>query len=193
MITNSSSGKMGYAIAEALFMQGADVHLVSGPVAIHPKYEGIDLIKVGTANEMFQACESYQNQYDVAIFTAAVADYTLENISSHKIKKTNDSLHLNLVKTKDILGTFGNLKKANQKIIGFALETENAEENALLKLKQKNADMIVMNQLGSDNACFNEDNIRVAFVEEQKIQNLGALAKSKIAEEISNHIINNWL
>jgi phosphopantothenoylcysteine decarboxylase/phosphopantothenate--cysteine ligase len=193
MITNRSSGKMGYAIAEALFMQGADVHLVSGPVAIHPKYEGIDLIKVGTANEMFQACESYQNQYDVAIFTAAVADYTLENISSHKIKKTNDSLQLNLVKTKDILGTFGKLKKTDQKIIGFALETENAEENALLKLKQKNADMIVMNQLGSDNACFNKDTMRVVFVEEQKIQNLGALPKSKIAEEISNHIINNWL
>jgi phosphopantothenoylcysteine decarboxylase/phosphopantothenate--cysteine ligase len=129
----------------------------------------------------------------VAIFTAAVADYTLENISSHKIKKTNESLQLNLIKTKDILGTFGNLKKADQKIIGFALETENGEENAFLKLKQKNADMIVMNQLGIDNACFNEDTMQVAFVEQQKIQNLGALSKSKIAEELTNHIIKNWI
>lgn len=193
MITNRSSGKMGFAIAESLFMQGADVHLVSGPVAIQPKYEGIHLIKVGTAKEMFEACASYQNEYNVAIFSAAVADYTLEIINSNKLKKTNESLQLNLVKTKDILGTFGKFKKKDQKIIGFALETENGEENAVLKLNEKNADIIVLNQLGIDNSCFNEDTMRVAFVEQQKIQHFGAMSKAKIAEELTNHIKKNWI
>jgi phosphopantothenoylcysteine decarboxylase / phosphopantothenate---cysteine ligase len=193
MITNRSSGKMGYAIAEALFMEGANVHLVSGPVAIQPKYSGINLIKVITANEMFEACMALQNAFDVAVFTAAVADYTVSNTSEQKLKKSGETLQLNLVKTKDILGAFGKIKNSNQKTIGFALETETAEKNALNKLKQKNANLIVLNHLHGSNECFNQDSMRVSLIEEHSVQQFETMSKSKIAATISNHIIKNWL
>lgn len=137
VLTNRSSGKMGYAIAEVMYMAGANVILVSGPVSITPKYQGIQLIKVTTASEMFNACLEHQQNYDIGIFCAAVADYTVSAPSLQKIKKANENLQLTLVKTIDIIGAMGANKEKHQKIIGFALETENENENAKINYKKR--------------------------------------------------------
>jgi phosphopantothenoylcysteine decarboxylase/phosphopantothenate--cysteine ligase len=193
MITNRSSGKMGYAIAEALYLQGANVHLVSGPVSIQTKYKGIHVTKVKTASEMYEACVLQKDHFDIAIFTAAVADYTLMQTSLQKIKKSENELQLTLVKTKDILGTIGKDKKSNQKVIGFALETENGLANAKTKLVQKNADLIVLNELAEDNSCFNQNMMRVHIVTQNDTLPLASMSKTEIATEISNYIIKNWI
>jgi len=193
VITNRSSGKMGYAIAESLYLKGADVFVVSGPVAIELKYSGIHLDKVNTADEMFEACNKYKNLYDIAIFTAAVADYSVENVSEQKIKKATENFQLSLVKTKDILSDFGNSKKINQKIIGFALETENFEKNAKDKLRTKNADLIVVNHLTKENKCFNQENMSVSFIDNLNISHYDAMPKNDIANHLSEYITNNWV
>lgn len=193
VITNRSSGKMGYAIAESLYMQGADVYLVSGPVAIKTKYNGIHLIQVHTANEMYTACQAFQERYDYAVFTAAVADYTIPQISDQKIKKTGDVLDISLIKTKDILGSFGSQKLSHQKIIGFALETEHGVENAKEKLNKKNADLMVLNHLNGSNICFNQDDMKVSFIGKDQIDIFDTLSKTDIAATLTNYMIKNWL
>lgn len=193
VITNRSSGKMGYAIAESLYMLGADVYLVSGPVLIELKYSEVHLDKVNTANEMFEVCNKYQNTYDIAIFTAAVADYTIEIVNDQKIKKSTEQIQLNLIKTKDILGTFGKSKNESQKVIGFALETENEEKNAKDKLHNKNADLIVMNHLSKENGCFHQDAMRVSFIDKVNCKHYEIISKKDIANNLSEYIINNWI
>ncbi|MBA4258468.1 MAG: bifunctional phosphopantothenoylcysteine decarboxylase/phosphopantothenate--cysteine ligase CoaBC [Chitinophaga sp.] len=193
VITNRSSGKMGYAIAESLYMLGADVYLVSGPVAIKTKYDGIHLIQVKTANEMYAACLEFQSRYDYAVFTAAVADYTIPKISNQKIKKSGDTLQINLVKTKDILGSFGLNKLPHQKIIGFALETDHEVDNAIEKLNKKNADLIVLNQLNDSNICFNQNDMKVSLISKDQIEAFDTLSKSEIASRLTSFIIKNWL
>ena len=193
VITNRSSGKMGYAIAESLYMLGAEVYLVSGPVAIKTKYTGIHLIQVNTADEMYSACNQFRESYDYAVFTAAVADYTIPNRSDKKIKKLDQDLQINLTKTKDILGTLGLQKLPHQKVIGFALETDNAVDNAIEKLTKKNADLIVLNHLSDTNSCFNQDQMEVSFISKDEIQKFSSLSKIEIASKLSNYIIKNWL
>lgn len=193
VLTNRSSGKMGYAIAEALYMAGAKVILISGPVSITPKFEGIQLIKVTTASEMFNACLQYQQNYDIGIFSAAVADYTVSAPSLQKIKKTNDNLELTLVKTVDIIGSMGANKEHHQKIVGFALETENEYENAKTKLQRKNADLIILNKLDKDNTCFNQDNMSVSFVDQEMIHPTMSMTKESIAQQLLSYILKNWI
>jgi phosphopantothenoylcysteine decarboxylase/phosphopantothenate--cysteine ligase len=193
MITNRSSGKMGYAIAEFLYKQGAEVYLITGPVSIQVRYKGIHVVQVNTASEMFDACAVFTDTYDIAIFTAAVADFTITHSSEQKIKKSDNALELKLVQTKDILATFGKHKKDNQKIIGFALETEKGEAYAKIKLSQKNADLMVMNQVENDNSCFNQDTMRVSFVAQNQTQDFDTMPKLKIAEILSEYIIKNWV
>jgi phosphopantothenoylcysteine decarboxylase/phosphopantothenate--cysteine ligase len=193
MITNRSSGKMGYAIAEFLYKQGAEVYLITGPVSIQVRYKGIHVVQVNTASEMFDACAVFTDTYDIAIFTAAVADFTITHSSEQKIKKSDNALELKLVQTKDILATFGKHKKDNQKIIGFALETEKGEAYAKIKLSQKNADLMVMNQVENDNSCFNQDTMRVSFVAQNQTHDFDTMPKLKIAEILSEYIIKNWV
>jgi len=193
MITNRSSGKMGYAIAEFLYKQGAEVYLITGPVSIQVRYKGIHVVQVNTASEMFDACAVFNDTYDIAIFTAAVADFTITHSSEQKIKKSDNALELKLVQTKDILATFGKHKKDNQKIIGFALETEKGEAYAKIKLSQKNADLMVMNQVENDNSCFNQDTMRVSFVAQNQTHDFDTMPKLKIAEILSEYIIKNWV
>jgi phosphopantothenoylcysteine decarboxylase/phosphopantothenate--cysteine ligase len=193
MITNRSSGKMGYAIAEFLYKQGAEVYLISGPVSIQVRYKGIHVVQVKTASEMFDACAVFTEKYDIAIFTAAVADFTTTHSSEQKIKKSDNAFELKLVQTKDILATFGKHKKDNQKIIGFALETEKGVAYAKIKLSQKNADLMVMNQVENDNSCFNQDTMRVSFVAQNKTHVFDTMPKVKIAENLSEYIIKNWV
>ncbi len=192
VLTNRSSGKMGYAIAEALYMAGAKVILISGPVSITPNYEGIQLIKVTTASEMFDACLQYKQNYDIGVFSAAVADYTVSTPSVQKIKKENENLELTLVKTVDIIGLMGAHKTQHQKIIGFALETENEYDNAKTKLKKKNADLIILNKLDKDNTCFNQDNMSVSFVDMEMIHPTISMTKESIAQQLLSYILKNW-
>jgi phosphopantothenoylcysteine decarboxylase/phosphopantothenate--cysteine ligase len=193
VITNRSSGKMGYAIAEALYLIGANVKIISGPVAIQTKYKGIRIIPVKTAKEMFDVCQLEQKSFDIGIFTAAVADFTITNPEQIKIKKKEDQLQLVLSKTQDILGTMGKQKTVNQKVIGFALETNDAENNAISKLENKNADLIILNELNTSNDVFNNDFNKVSFIDaNKKITHFEIASKQEVAQKIADYIIENW-
>jgi phosphopantothenoylcysteine decarboxylase / phosphopantothenate---cysteine ligase len=161
-IGNHSSGKMGYAIAEELAARGANVSLISGPVAFDRPLPGVNVVKVMTAEEMYESCIN-ENDYDIAVMAAAVADYTPVTVSDTKIKKTEAGLDLSLKKTKDILKTLGTNKKENQVLVGFALETDNEQENATKKLKDKNADMLILNSLNDEGVGFGYDTNKVTF------------------------------
>jgi phosphopantothenoylcysteine decarboxylase/phosphopantothenate--cysteine ligase len=161
-IGNHSSGKMGYAIAEELAARGAKVTLVSGPVAFDKPLPGVNIVKVMTAEEMYESCIN-EDDYDIAVMAAAVADYTPSSVSETKIKKTEGDLELSLKKTKDILKTLGASKKESQVLVGFALETDNEQENAAKKLKDKNADMLILNSLNDEGAGFGYDTNKVTF------------------------------
>lgn len=152
-IGNHSSGKMGYALAEEAARQGAGVTLVSGPVALKAAHKNIHVIYITSAAEMHEACMAHTD-YDIAVLAAAVADFAPEQAARQKIKKENKELTLTLKRTPDILATLGAQKKKNQLLAGFALETENEEENALKKLEAKNADVIILNSLRDKGAGF---------------------------------------
>jgi phosphopantothenoylcysteine decarboxylase / phosphopantothenate---cysteine ligase len=159
-IGNHSSGKMGYALAGELASRGATVTLVSGPVTIQPDSGCGTIKKVKTAEEMYQAC-MLESDYDIAIMAAAVADFSVTAVADQKIKKENGALTIELKKTKDILAEFGKIKKQGQVLVGFALETQDEKVNALKKLNDKNADMIVLNSLNDEGAGFGHDTNKV--------------------------------
>lgn len=161
-IGNHSSGKMGFAIAEELASRGAAVTLISGPVALKPKNGTVKLEKTTSAQQMYEACLQHKD-YDIAVLSAAVADFTPVEVSQQKIKKGDGGLTIELQKTKDILASLGAAKTERQLLVGFALETENESENALKKLQAKNADMIVLNSLRDAGAGFGVDTNRVAI------------------------------
>lgn len=184
-IGNRSSGKMGYALAEQLASRGADVILVSGPVSIEVLSKKIQLFKVETAKEMFEECVKHFTQADIAIMAAAVADYTIKNPSETKIKKQGETLTLVLEKTTDILQYFGSIKNKNQFLVGFALETNNEEENAFKKLKSKNADCIVLNSLQDKGAGFQHDTNKITIIDKyNKITKFELKPKNEVAADI---------
>lgn len=158
-IGNHSSGKMGIAIAEELKRRGAEVTLIAGPISVNTN--GLHRIAVTSAAEMYAAC--MEQEYDIAVMAAAVADYTPLEVADKKIKKSSGELTLSLKRTKDILASLGKQKKKNQLLIGFALETDNEREGALKKLKEKNADMIVLNSLRDEGAGFGYDTNKATF------------------------------
>jgi len=162
-IGNHSSGKMGWELAAELKKRGAEVILVSGPTQLAFADNGIKLIRVNTAEEMFEACTNVFDKADITIMAAAVADYTPEQKETEKIKKKEDGLTIKLTKTKDILQSLGTKKKKGQFLAGFALETNNEEANAIEKLKKKNADMIVLNSLNDTGAGFGHDTNKVTI------------------------------
>ncbi len=189
-VGNHSSGKMGFALAEALYEKGADVTIVSGAVHQTKKYKGIHIINVKTAEEMFNACIKLHDEMNIEIMAAAVADYKPAEISTEKIKKNKTEFSLQLVKTKDILATLGAQKKQDQFLVGFALETNNEKENALKKLKTKNADMIVLNSLKDADAGFGFDTNKVSvFFADETSAELATASKKEIANKIVELII----
>jgi len=190
-IGNRSSGKMGFALAEAFYLKGAEVHLVTGPVSIHTTFLGITVKRVQTAQEMYQASLAEFNTTDIAVLSAAVADYRPEVVADEKIKKKSNELDIHLVKTNDILKSLGEIKRDAQFLVGFALETNNERENALHKMQQKNADMIVLNSLRDANAGFGHDTNKVSiFSRKGGVVELGLDTKQKIAGEIVKNIIH---
>ena len=185
-IGNFSSGKMGYALAETLYLQGADVTLVSGPVHIKTLYKDIGIEQVTSAKEMYEACTTRFPQTDIAIMAAAVADYTPATTAPEKIKKENEDLTLQLNKTQDILQSLGKAKTEKQVLVGFALETNNELEYARKKRVSKNADMIVLNSLRDENAGFNKDTNKVTVIDKNGELWLSDVASKK---EIADFIV----
>ncbi len=187
-ISNGSSGKMGYAIAEAMHHAGAEVTLVSGPVQVRLNASGIRLLEVTTAEEMYRATgEHYENSH-IAIFTAAVSDYTPSVTSEIKLKKSTPTLQINLKKSPDIALEMGKRKKPGQMNVGFALETDNELLNARKKLKVKHMDLIVLNSLRDQGAGFGHDTNLVTFIDARKQRRTELKTKQQLAVEIVEEI-----
>ncbi|MBU0488704.1 MAG: bifunctional phosphopantothenoylcysteine decarboxylase/phosphopantothenate--cysteine ligase CoaBC [Bacteroidetes bacterium] len=188
-IGNHSSGKMGFAIADEFANQGGIVTLISGPVSIQPENQTIRKISVHTAAEMHSACQSHAPKADIIVMTAAVADYRVKNVAGSKIKKSENSLLLNLVPTEDILAGLGKRKKKNQILVGFALETDNGLENATQKLMRKNADIIILNSMKDAGAGFGHDTNKITIIDKyNKITNFGLNTKKQLAADIAAYI-----
>lgn len=187
-IGNHSSGKMGYAIAEELSSRGADVTLVTGPVSVMLRSEGIKRVNVTSAEEMYNACINVD--YDIAVLAAAVADFMPTEVSEVKIKKgTEDGLTLRLKKTKDVLKSLGEKKTDGQILVGFALETNDEINQAKKKLHEKNADMIVLNSLQDKGAGFGYDTNKATLIFKDGREKAFELqSKSSLARHIVDSI-----
>ncbi|MBT0811137.1 bifunctional phosphopantothenoylcysteine decarboxylase/phosphopantothenate--cysteine ligase CoaBC [Litoribacter ruber] len=184
-IGNHSSGKMGIALANALAQRGADVKLVLGPSSLSASHDNITTIPVKSAEQMFEACKKHHPMSDYCIFAAAVADYTPEEVATQKIKKDDDDMVIRLKKNVDIASTLGKQKKEHQVHIGFALETNQEEENALGKLTRKNFDMVVLNSMNDNGAGFQHDTNKVTFYfKDGHKEPLMLLPKTEVATQI---------
>jgi phosphopantothenoylcysteine decarboxylase / phosphopantothenate---cysteine ligase len=189
-IGNFSTGKMGLAIAEALADAGADVTMISGPVALFPGRGDIAMVRVESAAQMYEAVSSRWQHSDIGVMAAAVADYRPAVVADNKIKKSGAELTLSLVKTEDILGSLGKIKSPAQTLVGFALETNNEVAHATDKLERKNADMIVLNSLKDAGAGFGHDTNKVTLIrKDTKPDFLPLMSKSEVAKEIVRKIV----
>jgi phosphopantothenoylcysteine decarboxylase/phosphopantothenate--cysteine ligase len=189
-IGNYSSGKMGIAIAKELYRRGADVTLVLGPSRTDFSANGIHLVRVTSADEMYEAASKAFENADIAIMSAAVADYKPATKADQKIKKKEDHLVVELTKTRDILKSLGERKKAGQVLVGFALETTDEKKNALEKLYKKNADMIVLNSLNDKGAGFGYDTNKITiFSKSGEELSFDTKTKDEVAKDIVDTII----
>lgn len=187
-ISNHSSGKQGYAIAKAAKAMGANVILVSGPVQLE-KIKGIQTINVTSALDMFEAIKQNADKADYIIMAAAVSDYRPENIAKHKIKKSDDTIEISFVKNPDILAYLGEHKTKNQIICGFAMETQDLDENAKEKLEKKNCDMLIANNLFVSGAGFQTDTNIVSLLTKDSIEHLPKLSKEELGQKILETMI----
>jgi phosphopantothenoylcysteine decarboxylase/phosphopantothenate--cysteine ligase len=189
-ITNHSTGKMGYAIAEELAHAGAHVHLVSGPTCLQVHHRNITREAVTSAEEMWQACSRQFPSTDITVLSAAVADYKPVEAAQQKLKKTDAQTNLALAKTVDIAAELGKLKQPHQITVGFALETENEEANAIGKLDRKNFDLIVLNSLRDAGAGFGGDTNRIEIINRKReIQSFELKSKKAAARDLVQAII----
>jgi len=189
-IGNHSSGKMGFEIAKAAANVGASVILITGPTSQKADHALIKTVPVVSANDMYKATLSEYDSADIAILSAAVSDYKPTKVSETKIKKSDDTLRIELVKTKDILASLGKVKK-DQYLVGFALETDNELENAKSKLVNKNLDLIVLNSLKDKGAGFAGDTNKVTIIDkDENISKFELKSKTEVAQDLLNIIIN---
>ncbi len=192
-IGNHSSGKMGIAIAEALARKGAEVTLVLGPTHLRPSHPRVRVIPVVSAQDMYEVCIEHFPQAHVAVLAAAVADYRPQSAAPVKIKKQGKQIDLPLVETVDIAAELGRIKRADQLLVGFALETDNEEDNARAKLVKKNFDFIVLNSLRYEGAGFGCDTNRVTILRRDGSQTRFDLKpKSAVGEDIAQEIVR-WV
>ena len=189
-ITNHSTGKMGYAIAASLARRGAEVTLISGRTTL-PTPEGVKRVDVLSAADMYNATTEAFATADGAVMCAAVADYTPATVAEHKIKKSDDDMAIQLVRTKDIAAALGAVK-GNRLLVGFALESDAGVESAQSKLSRKNLDFIVLNSLTDKGAGFGVDTNKVTFIDKQGSQTLPLMSKSDVAESIVDKIENHY-
>lgn len=187
-ITNHSTGKMGAALAKRAMLRGAKVALIAGKTECElPNF--VDVIKVKSAEDMYNAVRACAYKQDIIIKAAAVADYTPKIVAEQKIKKNDGDMTIELVRTKDILKSLGEFKREGQLICGFSMETENLIENSRKKLKKKNADMIVANSISDKGAGFGVDTNIVTIITENDETSLGLLSKDAVADEILTKLI----
>ena len=185
-ISNHSSGKMGYAVAEALAARGAEVTLVSGRTSL-AKPEGVERVDVLSAEQMYQACVERFDEMDGAVMCAAVADYTPAVVADEKLKKSDNDLSIALRRTKDIAAELGS-RKGSRVLVGFAMETQNERENAASKLERKNFDFIVLNSLREAGAGFRGDTNVVTLIDGAGAEELPLMTKREVAERIVDKI-----
>ncbi|MBP3426162.1 MAG: bifunctional phosphopantothenoylcysteine decarboxylase/phosphopantothenate--cysteine ligase CoaBC [Rikenellaceae bacterium] len=185
-ITNHSTGKMGYAIAAELAARGAEVRLVSGRTQL-PCPKGVERVDVVSAEDMFRACCAEWDGADIGVMCAAVADYTPEQVSPTKIKKSDDDMCIRLRRTPDIAAELGR-RKEGRVLVGFALETDNEQVNAQQKLERKNLDFVVLNSLRDKGACFGGDTNKVCLIDRQGEQSFPLESKARVAERIVDKI-----
>jgi phosphopantothenoylcysteine decarboxylase/phosphopantothenate--cysteine ligase len=186
---NYSSGKMGFALAEECLKRGADVHLVAGPVSLNCS-DAIHRVNVSSAKEMYEASTSLFKHSDIAILCAAVADYRVATVAEKKLKRTAETLSLTLEPTEDIAEALGKQKTKDQCLVGFALETNDEEANAKLKLAKKNLDFIVLNSLQNADTCFQSANNKVSIINHQGVKHFDKKPKNLVAIDIINELEN---
>lgn len=190
-IGNHSTGKMGFALADAAAAMGAEVHLVAGPVQIQTEQDTVNRVDVKSAQDMLEACLERWPEMDGAILSAAVADFRPSNVADQKIKKDGASMTIELEPTTDILKTLGGMKKENQLLVGFALETNNEEANAKKKLASKNLDLIVLNSLRDKGAGFGHDTNKVTLIDKNnKLSSFELKSKREVAQDILAALID---
>ena len=187
-IGNHSSGRMGMEIAKEALSLGAKVHLVLGPSALDHQHTNLQITRVQTAQQMLQVCLDNFEHTDVTIATAAVSDYRPAEVASQKIKKKSDTLSLELVKNPDVLKTLG-AQKSKQFLVGFALETENEAENALIKLNNKNLDFIVLNSMNNKGAGFQHETNKISILAADYKKEFELKSKADVAKDILAEIV----
>lgn len=188
-ISNHSSGIMGAALCEQLTRQGASVIAICGPISNHLSIQASELVKVESADQMFDTCNRWFPEVDGAIMAAAVADYAPIVVADRKIKKSNDDMVIELRKTKDIAAHLGNIKRNNQFLIGFALETDNELENAQQKLKRKNLDAIILNSMNDPGAGFGHSTNKITILGKDGGQlAFETKSKSEVAKDIIDYV-----
>ena len=186
-ITNHSSGKMGYAVAKAAMLRGAEVTLVSGQTALTPPMF-VDYVQITTAEEMYQAVTSRSDEQDIIIKAAAVADYRPKTVYENKVKKQDGQMSIELERTRDILAYLGEHKRENQFLCGFSMETENMIGNSRAKLQKKNLDMVAANNVKVEGAGFQGDtNVMTLITQDQEIA-LPLMSKEEVADKILDTI-----
>ena len=190
-IGNYSSGKMGFALAEECASRGAEVSLISGPVTIQAHHPNIRRIDVESAGEMYEAAIREFPTASAGILCAAVADFTPETVSGHKIKREKDNLILQLKPTQDIAAALGSRKKDGQILVGFALETNDETKNAQGKLERKNLDFIVLNSLNDQGAGFRCDTNKITIIDRQGVTPYPLKSKQEVARDIIDRLVNN--
>lgn len=190
-ITNHSTGKMGYAIAEQAMLRGADVTLISGPVSIAPP-PFVSVFPVISAEDMFGEVVKHYEKQDIIIKTAAVADYTPAIKQEEKIKKSDGEFSIEFNRTQDILAWLGMHKKETQVLCGFSMETQNVIENSKEKLKKKNADLIAANSLKDEGAGFGTDTNHLILIEEEKMADLPLMTKQAAADRLLDRLFAIW-
>lgn len=191
-IGNHSTGKMGFDIASRAAELGASVILISGPTHLNANNSVSKVIRVTSAQQMYDSCHEYFNEVDVAICAAAVADYRPKTVAGQKIKKSEADFTIELEKTQDILASLGKIKK-KQFLIGFALETENEIDNAKLKIQKKNLDLIVLNSLQDKGAGFGNPTNKVTFIDKDfVIEPMDLKSKEAVADDIMNKVITHY-
>jgi phosphopantothenoylcysteine decarboxylase/phosphopantothenate--cysteine ligase len=189
-ISNYSSGKMGYAIASAFLNKGYRVVLVSGPVNITMSHPGLTIVPVNSADEMYAACKLHFPSVQIAVFAAAVADYKPAEAFTIKMKKSASEFDLRMVKNVDIAYEFGQVKTVNQVAVGFALETNDEEQNALKKLYKKNLDLIVLNSTQDKDATFGFDTNKITIINKDFVfRALPLKTKTEAGIDIANAAI----
>jgi phosphopantothenoylcysteine decarboxylase/phosphopantothenate--cysteine ligase len=191
-IGNHSSGKMGFDLAICAANYGAEVTLISGPTHLNTNHAHINLIRVVSAQNMYDECHKYFGAVDVVIAAAAIADYRPKNVAPQKIKKTEATFTIELEKTKDVLASLGAIKQ-KQFLIGFALETENEIENAKLKIQKKNLDLIVLNSMQDEGAGFGKPTNKITFIDKwNTVEPMPLKSKEAVAEDIITKIIAHY-